>query len=77
MSEPDQTDKIVAAIFTAGMLAREDADTTKYLHVYERFLDAMKKQKEEKTEEPEVDALFTNTTAVAPKRKVATTRKRR
>jgi hypothetical protein len=77
MSEPDQTDKIVAAIFTAGMLAKEEADTTKYLHVYERFLEAMKKQRQEKTEEIDVGALFTNTTTVTHKRKIATSRKRR
>ena len=65
MSEPDNTDKIIAAIFTAGMLSREDADTDKYLHTYERFVEAITKRKEEKTEEKDVGAFFTT----PPKRK--------
>ena len=71
MSESDHMDKVVAAILTAGMLAKEDADTAKYLHVYERFIEAITKRKEEKTEENEVGTLFTDKTTQTPKRKLA------
>jgi hypothetical protein len=71
MSELDTTDKIVAAIFTAGMLAREDADTAKYLHTYERFVEAITKKREADIEVADVSALFTTKKAAAPKRKPA------
>jgi hypothetical protein len=79
MSDSDDMDKVVAAILTAGMLAKEDADTAKYLHVYERFIEAITKRKEEKAEESEVGTLFTDKPVATPKRKLAATpqRKRR
>ena len=77
MSEPDNMDKIVAAIFTAGMLVREDADTAKYLHVYERFIEAMTKRKEATKEKIEVGAIFTDKSLQTPRRKPAATPRRK
>jgi hypothetical protein len=77
MSDPDHTDKVVAAIFTAGMLAREDADTAKYLHVYERFLEAIKNPKQEKPDAHEVGTLFSNPSIETAKRKPATLPRRK
>jgi hypothetical protein len=77
MSEPDNMDKVIAAIFTVGMLEKEDADTAKYLHVYERFIAAITKRKEETTEENEVGTLFTDKTTQAPKRKLAAAPRRK
>ena len=74
MSEPDNMDKVVAAILTAGMLAREDADTAKYLHVYERFVEAIRKQKDEKKpNEQEVGTIFTSPAIATAKRKPSAT----
>jgi hypothetical protein len=77
MSESDHMDKVVAAILTAGMLAKEDADTAKYLHIYERFIEAITKRKEEKAGENEVGTLFTDRPVQAPKRKLAATPRRK
>jgi hypothetical protein len=77
MSESDDMDKVVAAILTAGMLAKEDADTAKYLLVYERFIAAITKRKEEKSEEIEVATLFTEKTSQTPKRKLAAAPRRK
>jgi hypothetical protein len=77
MSDPDHMDKVVAAILTAGMLAKEDADTAKYLHVYERFIEAIAKRKEETTEGNEVGTLFTDVTNQTPRRKPAATPRRK
>jgi hypothetical protein len=77
MSESDHMDKVVAAILTAGMLAKEDADTAKYLHVYDRFIEAITKRKEEKAEENEVGMLFTDKPVQMPERKLAATPRRK
>jgi hypothetical protein len=77
MSDSDDMDKVIAAILTAGMLAKEDADTANYLHVYERYFEAITKRKEVKAEENEVGTLFTDKPVQTPKRKLAATPRRK
>jgi hypothetical protein len=48
MSDLD-TDKIVAAIFTASTCAGKNVDTETYINTYEGFIDLMKKRKSEKS----------------------------